>query len=355
MNKTIKVIRNLLILVGIMGACFGVCLVIDNVFRADALVPAVFVLAAFLVSALTDGYIFGIFASLAGVLMVNFAFAFPYFRLNFTITENLVSAVIMIIVSIMTCALTTQIKRQEAVKAESEKERMRANLLRAVSHDLRTPLTTIFGSSAAILENYEKLSDPQKKKMLADIKTDAQWLYRMVENLLSITKLDSGNVKIIKSDTVLDELIDSVLVKFAKRYPEQEVKVELPEEFVLLPMDAILIEQVLVNLLENAVQHAQGMTELSLQVTLKENTAVFSIRDNGCGIPPEKLKDIFTGYFKASEDELPDGKAAYAGIGLSVCATIIKAHGGEIHARNLPDGGMLFYFDLSFKGEDHEQ
>ncbi len=355
MKRTYKVLRNLAVLIGIMGVCLAICLAIYYLLDTSALIPAIFVLGAFLVSALTEGYTYGIFASLIGVLMVNFAFTFPYFRLNFSISENLVSAVIMIIVSLMTCALTTQIKKAEAVKAESEKERMRANLLRAVSHDLRTPLTTIYGSSSALLENYDKFSDKQKKTMLRDIRTDAQWLHRMVENLLSITKLDNGNVKIIKSETVLDELIDSVLVKFAKRYPEQEVTVQLPDEFVLILMDAILIEQVLVNLLENAVQHADGMTQLGLTVTCSEQKAIFEIIDNGCGIAQEKLKTIFTGYFKASEDDLSDGKAAYAGIGLSVCATIIKAHGGEITAQNRPEGGMIFRFTLDLERESYEQ
>ncbi len=354
MKKTTQIIRNILLLVGIMSVCFGICLIIHKVYHTTSLIPALFVLGAFLVSAWTEGYTYGILASLSGVLMVNFAFTFPYFRLNFTITENLVSAVIMIIVSLMTCALTTQIKRQEAIKAESEKERMRANLLRAVSHDLRTPLTTIYSSSSALLENYDQFSDRQKKTMLKDIGNDAQWLHRMVENLLSITKLDSGNVKIIKTETVLDELIDAVLLKFAKRYPEQEVTVLLPEEFVVVPMDAILIEQVLVNLLENAVQHAEGMTQLTLQVSVTKDKAIFEIIDNGCGIAPEKLKNIFTGYFTSSEEELADGKGAYAGIGLSVCATIIKAHGGEIKAENQKNGGMIFRFTLEKESEPYE-
>jgi hypothetical protein len=109
-------------------------------------------------------------------------------------------------------------------------------------------------------------------------------LMGMVENLLSVTRIDNGNVKLIKTPVVLEELIDSVLVRFRKRYPKQSVKVELPEEFVMIPMDAVLVEQVIVNILENAVQHAIGMTELTLKVLLKDTKAVFEIHDNGCGI-----------------------------------------------------------------------
>lgn len=129
--------------------------------------------------------------------------------------------------------------------------------------------------------------------MLQDIQQDAQWLFRMVENLLSITKLDSGKVKIIKTPTVLDELIDSVILKFHKRYPDQEVEIDIPDEFVVIPMDAILIQQVLINILENAVQHAKGMVHLELKVFLVADKAVFEVQDDGCGIPEEKLESVF--------------------------------------------------------------
>lgn len=353
MKKSSIILRDIVITAAILCICFLLCLMIQNIFKTEALIPAIFVLGAFLTSVLTEGYLYGIISALVSVLAVNFAFTFPFFRFNFTIPENLVSAIIMIIVALMTCALTTKLKRQEAIKAESEKERMRANLLRAVSHDLRTPLTTIYGASSALLENENEFTEEQKQKMLQGICQDAQWLSRMVENLLSITKLDSGNVKIIKVPTVLDELIDSVLIKFNKRYPEQEVAVNIPEDFVVIPMDGILIEQVLINILENAVQHAKGMTELSLKVSVSSNKAVFAIRDNGAGIAENRLPDLFTGCY-SNEEALSDCKKNNAGIGLSVCATIIKAHGGEIKADNLKGCGALFQFTLDMENGANE-
>lgn len=184
------------------------------------------------------------------MISVNYAFTFPFFSINFMIPVNMISAIIMIVIAILTSTLTTQIKRHEAMKAEGEKERMRANLLRAVSHDLRTPLTTIYGSAATLLENRDKLEEEQQTKILQGIKEDSEWLVRMVENLLSITRIDSGNVKIIKTPIVLEELIDSVIVKFRKRYPDFDITLDLPEDIVVIPMDAMLIEQVIVNILE---------------------------------------------------------------------------------------------------------
>ena len=260
----------------------------------------------------------------------------------------------MIIISILTSALTTKLKRHEATKAESEKERMRANLLRAVSHDLRTPLTTIYGSSTTLLENGNTMTEEQKNKIVEGIKEDSEWLVRMVENLLSITRIDSGMVKIIKTSTVLEELIDSVILKFKKRYPNQNVTIEIPEDMIVIPMDAILIEQVIVNLLENAVQHAINMTCLSLRVFTLGNRSIFEIRDDGCGIAPERLDNIFSGYY-ASKEELADRQKKNAGIGLSVCATIIKAHGGEIKAENARTGGAVFRFWLDTEDTENDE
>ena len=230
---------------------------------------------------------------------------------------------------------------------------MRANLLRAVSHDLRTPLTTIYASSSALLDKYDEFSDEQCKEIIKGISEDSQWLSRMVENLLSITKLDTANVNLIKINTALDELIDSALIKFSKRYPKQKVEVDIPDDFVFIPMDSLLIEQVILNILENAVQHAHGMTKISLKVFVISDKVIFEIKDNGCGISEERLKNIFTGYYSA-ETEASDSQNHNAGIGLSVCASIIKAHGGDIKAENLKSGGCVFRFVLNMEDADDD-
>ena len=344
-----KFAKNSLITMLSLLFAFGLSLLFQYIFQVQEHITTVFVFAVFLASLLTDGYLYGVFAAFISTVAVNYAFTFPYFALNFTIPVNLISGIVMIAIAILTSALTTKLKEHDATKAESEKERMRANLLRAVSHDLRTPLTTIYGSSTTLLENSTALTENQKLKILTGIKDDAQWLIRMVENLLSITRIDSGQVKILKTPTVLDELIDSVIIKFKKRYPRQTVSLELPEDVVIIPMDAILIEQVIVNILENAVQHAQGMTLLTLRVFTLGDKAIFEIKDNGCGIPPKRLETLFTGY-DTSENEVADSKKKNAGIGLSVCATIINAHGGSIKAENLKTGGAVFRFILDTEG-----
>lgn len=344
-------IRDIFVTIFILVVIFLINLVLQKIFKTQSFSSDVFILGVFLISLKTEGYLWGIFASLFSVLAENFAFTFPFFTFNLMAAECLPSAVVMLIVAVATSALITKIKAQERTKAENEKERARANLLRAISHDLRTPLTTIYGSCSAIIENYDSLDKEQQVKLLGEIREDAEWLIRMVENLLSITKIGSKNVQVIKTPTVLEELIDDTLIKFHKRYPTQKVEVEIPEEFISIPMDPLLIVQVLMNLLENAVLHAEGMTHLHFTVKKSGKWAVFSIEDDGCGIPVDILGKMFDGYHDRA-GELTDGKRNNMSIGLSVCATIIRAHGGKIKAENRREGGARFSFSLEMEEMD---
>jgi len=351
MNKQNSLIKNIVVMVITLSVCIAISMLIQSKFKDESLSATIFLLGTFIVAVVTDGYFFGIISALISVLIINYAFTFPYYGFDFQLVENSISVIILLIITISTCAITTRLKANELAKAEAEKERMRANLLRAISHDLRTPLTTIYGSSSAMLDNNESFTKEQKIQMLRGIMEDSLWLNRIVENLLSVTRLDSKNSKIIKTNIVLDELVDSILVKFAKRFPNQEVNVSIPEEFVVIPMDAILIEQVAINILENAVMHAKGMTKLSFKVSIVGDKAIFEIEDDGCGVDKDKLKNIFNGY-TSTEDIPSDGKKINSGIGLSVCATIIKVHGGEIQAINKKEGGMLFRFSLYLDSEN---
>ncbi len=354
MKQIYTTIKNVLYTAGILVVFFIIGLILEKIFEADALVPAIFTLGVFIISLITDGFIYGIAASFLSVMALNFAFTFPYFKFNFSIRENILSAVIMLIITIISSTLITKVKQQEKMKAETAKEKMRANLLRAVSHDLRTPLTTIYGSSSAIINQYDSLSKEQLLELANGINEDAQWLVGMVENLLSVTKIDSDGVKLIKTPIVLEELIDTVLIRFKKRYPNQKIDVDIPENFVSIPMDAVLIEQVMLNILENARQHAVGMTEITIKVFLLGNEAIFEISDDGCGIPKDRLEGIFTGYFEKKEAPADNQKSSM-GIGLSVCASIIKAHDGTISVENRKTGGCCFRFSLSMEETGDEQ
>lgn len=347
-------IRDTILFLIIQLACFGISILLQDYFHIPEQVTTAFAFGVFLISLMTNGYFYGLLASLTSVILVNYAFTFPYFAINFFISSNFFSAIVMMIIAVLTSTLTTKLKQAEAMKAESERERMRANLLRAISHDLRTPLTTIYGSSTTLLENGERFTDGQKNKLLKGIQEDSQWLVQMVENLLSITRIDAGQVQLNKTPTALDELIDAVIVKFRKRYPQQALNLELPDELVIIPMDALLIQQVLINILENAMHHGRNLTQITLRVLLRDGWAIFEVQDDGCGIAPERLDHVFTGYFETKGRPIDNAKRN-AGIGLSVCATIIRAHGGTIAAENVPEGGALFRFTLQTEDMSDEQ
>lgn len=349
--KQKRLLHDALVLTALLCLAFGaVTLIQIETGRIDGVASMVFVLAVFLVSLNTDGYVWGVAASLISVLAVNFAFRSPYFAFNFTLPENLISAIVMLVVSIPTSTLTTRVKKQEQLRIESEKEKMRANLLRAVSHDLRTPLTSIYGACSTVIENYDSLDKEHTLKLLNEACSDAQWLTRMVENLLSVTRIDGGSVTVSKTPIVLEELIDAVLIKFRKRYPDVNVEAEIPDIFIVIPMDSMLIEQVLSNLLENAVVHAAGMTRLLLRVRVERDCAVFEVIDDGCGMPRERLDTLFTGAVGPSTDSGRHGM----GIGLSVCAAIVKAHGGGIQAASEPGKGTTIRFWLKIEEMETE-
>ncbi len=331
MKKFSTHLKDILIMMGLLVFSFIVCLKMQSSQVTQHLIPTLFMVSVFITALLTHSYQYGVIASLISVLAVNYAFTFPYFKFNFSIRENLFSAIFMLTVTLITSTLTAKVRKHEKLMAETEKEKTRANLLRAISHDLRTPLTTIYGSSSAIVENYDKLSKEEHIELARGIMQDSEWLTHMVENLLSVTRIDGEGVRLVKSPIVLDELIDSVLVKFQKRYPEQKVLLESPEEFVLISMDPVLIEQVIMNILENAVKHAKGMTFLALQITTDEESVLFEISDDGSGFASKNI-----------------------GIGLSVCESIIKAHEGKFFIKNRMGGGTSVGFWLN-KEENDEQ
>ena len=226
---------------------------------------------------------------------------------------------------------------------ESETEKMRANLLRAISHDLRTPLTSIIGSSTVYLENGSSLPEVEKNALVRHILEDSNWLLNMVENLLSVTRINNETAKVTKTSEPVEEVLSEAMIRLKKRLPDANIHVRVPEEFLMVPMDAVLIEQVLINLLENAVVHAESTEPIECYVESLSDYAIFHVRDYGVGIPPEKLATIFDGSSSTTSTS-PDGRKGM-GIGLSICKTIILAHGGEIKAINHTRGAE-FYFTL---------
>lgn len=334
-------LRDLLVSAAILLCAAGLCILLQMADSIDGFASPVFVLAVLLVSRLTTGYLYGLIAAVVGVVCVNFIFTYPYWALNFTISGYPLTFLTFLAVSIITCALTTQVRQSERLRSENEKEKMRANLLRSVSHDIRTPLTSIVGSTSAVLEN-PGLSPAERQELLEDARDDAQWLIRVVENLLSITRIGDDQARIRKEPEAAEEVLGEVVQKFRRRFPEIAVSVEAPAELLLVPMDPILIAQVLSNLLENAAAHGRPTTRIRLSVRAADGSALFSVEDDGGGIPEKELPGLFDGTLKHSETPSGDGKRNM-GLGLSVCLAIVRAHGGAMYAKNLARGAEVSF------------
>ena len=304
----------------------------------------IFLLAVLLISRLTTGYLFGLIAAILGVVGVNYIFTFPYLAFDFTLSGYPLTFLAYLLVSIFTSTMTTQIKQQEHLRMETEREKMRANLLRSVSHDIRTPLTSIMGSTSAVLEN-PGLSEEEKRELLTDARDEAQWLIRVVENLLSVTRIGNDPNKVATELEAAEEVLAEVVQKFRKRFPAIQIQVTAPDELLMVPMDVILIEQVLSNLMENAVLHGVTTSRITVSVAADGNFARFSVRDNGKGIDPERLPELFHRQLPQGELSSSDGKRNM-GLGLAVCAAVVQAHNGTMHAQNLAGGGAEFSFRL---------
>ncbi len=330
--------------IAIIGSAFFF-ITTDNANNASL----IYVLAIVLISRYTYGYHPGIIASVIGVIAVNYFFTYPYGELNFTMTGYPITFIGMLAIALITSAATTHMKEQAEILSEreklltdAEKEKMRANLLRAVSHDLRTPLTAIIGSSSSYLDNREQLSSQEKDQLVSHIYEDANWLLHMVENLLTVTRIHADSAASLnKSVEPVEEVVAEAVSRFRKRYPDSPVKVRTPEEFYMIPMDPTLIEQVILNLLENAVLHAHSQKPTQLTVTVQEGWMQFQIIDYGKGIPPERLHTLFDGNPYGAE-ESADSKRGM-GIGLSICKTIIHVHGGSITASNHKNGAVFTF------------
>ena len=337
----------LLVLLGAAGMS-ALCRHFDP--EGDSYAPMVFLFAVALISRLTRGYFYGVAAAVLSVFAINFAFTVPLMSFNFSLAGYPLTFLVLLATALLISAMTTQLKRQEERNYRARLEEMRANLLRAVSHDLRTPLTSISAAASLLSDETKDIAPERRRAMLAEISDDAQWLIRMVENLLSITRVgEAADVR--KTPEAAEEVVSEAVRKYRARFARPVASISLPEELVMAPMDPILIRQVLSNLLENAAFHAEGAENVRVTLRVEGDEAVFEVSDDGAGIPEAKLKTLFD-----PSAAQPSDSAAHSrnnmGIGLSVCRTIVMAHGGTLSARNLKGGGACFRFTLPMKEEE---
>ena len=233
-------------------------------------------------------------------------------------------------------------KEQTAVLAKNEQ--LRANLLRAISHDLRTPLTSISGNAGNLLSNKDKLDEDTKMQIYTDIFDDSEWLISLVENLLSVTRIEEGRMNFNKSIELVDEITEEALRHIGRKSTEHKISVIHKDELLLANADARLIVQVLINLIDNAIKYTPVGSEIKIITEKKNDCASISVVDNGKGIPDNIKPRVFE-MFYTGDNRIADSRRSL-GLGLALCKSIISAHGGELTLTDNQPQGCSFTFTL---------
>lgn len=246
------------------------------------------------------------------------------------------------------CALALENEKNAREKEEAaflaQKEQLRANLLRSISHDLRTPLTSISGNASNLLSNEEKFDEETKKQLYADIYDDSMWLINLVENLLSVTKIEDGKLNIHLQAELLDELVTEALAHISRKKMEHTILYQACDDIILVKVDARMIMQIIINIVDNAIKYTQKESKIIISTRKEGNHAIVSISDNGPGIPDEMKPFIFDMFYSGTKN-VADSRRSL-GLGLSLCQSIITAHGGALKLSDNIPHGAVFTFSL---------
>jgi two-component system sensor histidine kinase KdpD len=227
----------------------------------------------------------------------------------------------------------------QTAQVRVEAERVRNALLSAVSHDLRTPLTAITGAASAALEGEARMDTVTRRELLESIRDEAERLNRLVNNLLDVTRLESGTLQLRREWIPVEELVGVALARLAAPLRERKVTARLPEDLPPVHVDGLLVEQVFINLIENATKHTPAGQPIDVEARREGNAVVVEIADRGPGLPAGQEQKIFDKFYGV-------GAGSGAGLGLTISRAIVEAHGGRIGGQPRPGGGALFRFSL---------
>ena len=246
------------------------------------------------------------------------------------------------------CAISLEMdhlrKTREAEAIRAQQEQLRANLLRSISHDLRTPLTSISGNASVLLSNSDSLNDAKKNKLYLDIYDDSMWLINLVENLLSVTRIEDGTMNLHMEAELMSEVVSEALRHVNRRREEHTIKVEPVDDFIMARMDARLIIQVIINIVDNAIKYTPAGSTIVVSVKKQNSIVTVEIADNGNGISDEAKGNLFEMFYTAN-DGIGDSRRGL-GLGLALCKSIIVAHGGTISVKDNTPSGAIFRFTL---------
>jgi two-component system sensor histidine kinase KdpD len=304
-------------------------------------------------------------ATLASVLAVaafDFCFVPPYFRFAVDDTQYLVMFGVMLLTALTISTLTDRVRRQGIERARLageareawervEAEFMRNTLLSSVSHDLRTPLAAITGAASSLVQDEHALPVGARRALAETIVGESERMERIINNLLDMTRLESGGLVVKKEWQPLQEVVGAALRHLSKRLAGRAVTTDLPADLPMAPLDAVAIEQVLANLLDNAAEYTPAGSAIDVGARAEGGVVLVSVADRGPGLPSGDPRRVFEKFFRAHGDgEAGGGGRRGIGLGLAICKGLVAAHGGTIDAANRPGGGAVFTFRLPIDG-----
>ena len=316
----------------------------------------IYIVGVLVITVTTTGYLYGMMASVCSVLLFNYFFTVPVHTFAMTDQNDVVLLVFFLIAGFISASIMVrfhnQVRIAEETRAQMEREKLKSNMLRSISHDFRTPLTGIMGA-AGLLKEADELDAGVRKELAGEIQEQSVWLMRLMENILNMTKLESEEFEIRKNQEVVDDLIYEAVSHIIGLREKRRFEIKLPSELIVVNVDGKLMVQVLVNLLDNAMKHTGENGWICIEARYDAGKVWISVEDDGDGIQEDLKENIFDEFVTRS-DEKGDRQRGI-GLGLAICKAVVNAHGGNICAENRKEGGAMFMFWLEARQEEEEK
>lgn len=319
----------------------------------DSNIIMLYIIAVLVISILTSKIYYCLGSSIVGVLVFNYLFTYPEFSFSAHDAGYPVTFLTMFITALIAGTLANKLKRNTLIAEQNAREKeeaallaqneqLRANMLRTISHDLRTPLTSISGNASTLISGGTALDETARHQIYTDIFSESMWLIEMVENLLYATRIEDGRMQLNISVEILDDIVQEAVRHTERTHPKRNIIVDMYDEIIPVMADANLIVQVIVNLLDNAVKYSDEDSDVTVSVHLENEYAVISVSDHGTGISDEEKEKVFDMFYTGGSRSSDSRRSL--GLGLALCRSIITSHGGTISVSdNIPNGTVVSF------------
>ena len=319
----------------------------------DSNIIMLYIIAVLVISILTSKIYYCLGSSIVGVLVFNYLFTYPDFSFSAHDAGYPVTFLTMFITALIAGTLANKLKRNTLIAEQNAREKeeaallaqneqLRANMLRTISHDLRTPLTSISGNASTLISGGTALDETARQQIYTDIFSESMWLIEMVENLLYATRIEDGRMQLNISVEILDDIVQEAVRHTERTHPKRNIIVDMYDEIIPVMADANLIVQVIVNLMDNAVKYSDEDSDVTVSVHLENEYAVISVSDHGTGISDEEKEKVFDMFYTGGSRSSDSRRSL--GLGLALCRSIITSHGGIISVSdNIPNGTVVSF------------